>query len=280
MKKLFTLLTLTGLFAVAHAEVVKNPDANTLWLENGKNIVTSPKNTYKDYNWWLNKVKLTPHQQKGFVIEGSGTIGVYVRSSKEYSWLCLDIASVDKLGKGYHALSVLPAAKTKNYGTVSRIPRGTYYFSLANSPEMKDKATSKFMRMDISGAKLHFNSVSMVKAPPCIPTVEPATVKKGDTVTVRCKLAKKPQYVELKFYQAYTMPNLKPAKDIKRCEAKEIPGSNGLEWTFSFPYNGFVGATRGREKNGFKSGEVLLQIILEDEEKVSDLFFFLPNTFQ
>ena len=280
MKKLFTLLTLTGLFAVAHAEVVKNPDANTLWLENGKNIVTSPKNTYKDYNWWLNKVKLTPHPQKGFVIEGSGTIGVYVRSSKEYSWLCLDIASVDKLGKGYHALSVLPAAKTKNYGTVSRIPRGTYYFSLANSPEMKDKATSKFMRMDISGAKLHFNSVSMVKAPPCIPTVEPATVKKGDTVTVRCKLAKKPQYVELKFYQAYTMPNLKPAKDIKRCEAKEIPGSNGLEWTFSFPYNGFVGATRGREKNGFKSGEVLLQIILEDEEKVSDLFFFLPNTFQ
>jgi hypothetical protein len=280
MKKLFTLLTLTGLFAAAHAEVVKNPDANTLWLENGKNIVTSPKNTYKDYNWWLNKVKLTPHQQKGFVIEGSGTIGVYVRSSKEYSWLCLDIASVDKLGKGYHALSVLPAAKTQNYGVVSRIPRGTYYHSLAASPEMKDKASSKFMRMDISSAKIHFNSVSMVKAPPCIPTVEPATVKKCDTVTVRCKLAKKPQYVELKFYQAYTMPNLKPAKDMKRCEAKEVPGSNGLEWTFSFPYQGFVGATRGREKNGFKSGEVLLQIILEDDEKVSDLFFFLPNTFQ
>ena len=280
MKKLFSLLTLTGMFAIAHADVIKNPDPNTLWLENGKNIVTSPKNTYKDYNWWLNKVKLTPHPQKGFVIEGSGTIGVYVRSSKEYSWLCLDIASVDKLGKGYHALSVLPAAKTQNYGVVSRIPRGTYYFSLANSPEMKDKATSKFMRMDFSGAKIHFNSVSMIKAPPCIPTVEPAAVKKGDTVTIRCKTTKKAQYVEFKFYQTYTMPNLKPAKDIKRCEAKEVPGSNGTEWTYTFTYNGFAGATWGRDKKGFKKGEVMLQIILETEEEVTDNFFFLPNTFQ
>lgn len=280
MKKAFLFLALTGIFAAANAEVIKNPDSGTLWLENGKNIKIADKNTSKDFVWRKTKLKITSHPEKGFVMEGNGNTGMYIPSSTAYPWLCLDIASVERIGNGYHGLSIVPASKMRASAVVSRILRGTYYYSLAKAPGISAKPRSKYMRLDLHNAKLHINSISMLKTPPCLPIVTPAAVKKGDTVTVRCKLNKKPQYVEFKFYQTYTMPNLKPSKEVRRCEAKEVPGSNGLEWSYTFPYKGFAGATYGRNKTGFKSGEVLLQIIVEDEEKVADHFFFLPNTFQ
>lgn len=280
MKKSFVLLILTGMIATVNAEVIQNPDSNTLWQENGKNIKTSPKLAYKNFIWNAEKIKITPHEKQGFFLEGNGVTGVYLPSSTQYKWLCLDLASVNRIGNGYHALNMVAAPKLSGYGPVSRIPRGKYYLSVEGTPGLTEKASGRYMRMTISNAKLHVNSVSMIKTPPCLPEVTPANVKKGDTVTIHCKTVQKAQYVEFKFYQTYTMPNLKPAKDIKRCEAKEVPGSNGTEWTYTFSYNGFAGAARGRDKNGFKKGEVLLQIILETEEEVTDNFFFLPNTFQ
>ena len=274
----FTAVFAAG--AMLCADVIKNPDGNTLWLENGKNIAVSPENTFKSFVWRSAKIKITPHEKHGFMLEGTGTTGVYILSSSQYPWLCLDIDSAERTEDGYYALNLVAAPKTGSYGSVSRIPRGKYYFSVSGTPGLNDKPAARYMRLDLSRAKIHVNSLTMLKTPPCLPEVTPSNVKKGDTVEVRCKLTKKAQQVEFKFYQSYTMPNLKPSKEIKRCEAKEVPGSSGLEWSFTFPYQGFAGAAWGRDKKGFKKGEVLLQIMVETEDEVTDHFFFLPNTFQ
>ena len=251
------------------AEIVERPDADTLWIENGKALSVADK---PGILTWQKKDKLAlASLDNGFLMEGNGSTGIYIPVSKEFPWLCINVVSAERIGTGYHAFSINPNLDIGICSVVSRIPRGIYCIPLAAAPKLTEKVRNHYFRLDVNNAKIHFSSIAMVKEPPCTVTVKPVSVKKGDEVTITCRTRSKAQYVELKFYQTYTMPNLRIADDVKRCLAKAVSGSDGKEWTFSFKYEGFKG---GRLKEGetWRRGSILLETVVETDNEVVSCF--------
>ena len=188
MRKVFMTLAATAFAAVLSAEIVKNPDPNTLWIENGKNIKTAAR--HGSLVWGLgNKLKATA-ADKGFTFGPGGTVGIYIPIAKPYPWFCAKINTVERIGNNYHAFNINTNVGIGGHSVVSKIPRGTYCINMEDSKRLKEKAALNYMRMDIHSANITFESIGMFKEPFCVVSLGKAPIKKGTNVKVHIKTRK------------------------------------------------------------------------------------------
>lgn len=271
MNKIFTTLAAAAFCAVLSAEIVKNPDPNTLWIENGKNVKTAAKQG--DLIWGLGGKTTVTSLDKGFKINNSGNLGIYVPVSKQYPWLCYEIKSAERITGGYHALTMNPALDIGIFSVVSRIPKGTYCIALDSSTKLKEKTRWNYMRLDIHNANVVVNYIGMFKEPPCALSLGKELIKKGSDVKIEIKTKEPAEMVQLKFYKAYTMPAIQVIPNVKRYLAKPVDGTDNKEWTFSFPYNGFKGVDG-------KIGTVVIEAVVETKDDVHSYIFFNQVPFE
>lgn len=271
MKKLTTLLAAASVFAAVQAEIVKNPDPNTSWIETGKNIKFADRQG--EFVWGTGgKLKITS-LENGFQIGSSGNLGIYVPVSTQYPWFCMKIRGVERVGSGYHALATNLALDIGVFSVVSRIPKGVYCVPMSASPKLKEKPRFNYMRLDFHNANITFDYIGMFKEPPCEVSLGNDPVKKGSNVTVTIKTKEPAEMVQLKFYKAYTMPAITVIPNVKRYLAKPVEGKDSKEWTFQFPYNGFKGVDG-------KKGSVIIEAVVETKEEVQSYFFFNQVPFE
>lgn len=271
MKKIFMTLAAAAFAATLSAEIVKNPDPNTLWIENGKNIKSAPR--HGNLRWGTGgKIKVTA-LDKGFKFGPGGTVGIYIPVSKQYPWFCAKVRSVERIGNTYHSLSMNLNLDIGVYSVVSKIPRATYCINLADSRKLKDKAFLNYMRMDIHSGNITFDSIGMFKEPFCVVSLGNAPIKKGTKVKVTIKTQKPAEMVQLKFYKSYTMPAINVIPNVKRYLAKPVAGKGNKEWIFEFPYNGFKGVDG-------KKGSIAIEALVETKEDMESYIFFNQVPFE
>ena len=271
MRKVFMTLAATAFAAVLSAEIVKNPDPNTLWIENGKNIKTAAR--HGSLVWGLgNKLKATA-ADKVFTFGPGGTVGIYIPIAKPYPWFCAKINTVERIGNNYHAFNINTNVGIGGHSVVSKIPRGTYCINMEDSKRLKEKAALNYMRMDIHSANITFESIGMFKEPFCVVSLGKAPIKKGTNVKVHIKTRKPVEMVQLKFYKAYTMPTINVIPNVKRYIAKPVEGKDNQEWIFEFPYNGFKGVDG-------KTGSIVIEALVETKEDMESYIFFNQVPFE
>ena len=89
-----TVLLLCGVFPMPlGAEMVRNPDPNTLWCEDGREIAQSPR---PSRNGWLNtQVTASPREEGGFTLTSTDARqkagGLYVAVDPAYPYLVYEI---------------------------------------------------------------------------------------------------------------------------------------------------------------------------------------------
>ena len=271
MKKVWMTFAAAAVAATLSAEIVKNPDPNTLWIENGKNIKSAVN--HGSLVWGTGgKIKVTA-LDKGFTFGPGGTLGIYIPVSKQYPWFCAKVKSAERIGDKYHALGFNTNLNVGLYTVVSTIPRGTYCIDLSGSNKLTDKAYLNYMRMDIHSGNITFDYIGMFKEPPCVLSLGNAPIKKGATVKVTIKTAQPAEMVQLKFYKAYTMPAINVKPGVKRYLAKPVEGKDNKEWTFEFPYNGFKGVDG-------KKGSIVIEALVETKEDMESYIFFNQVPFE
>jgi hypothetical protein len=206
-----TALTLAAVLSagVLCAESINNPDENTLWLEDGKDIKTASGITA---NAWNSDLKYTSLEGgKGFQVETVDKVvgGKYIGVSAEYPWLVYEITNVEIIPKKYVGLSM--GISGFACGTVLKVPAGIYAFNIYDNSTVPAKGQAH-CRIDQYGLKLTYAYMKMVKEPENYIKIdsEAFAAKKayatGDKLKFTVKLKDPAADVMLSFFHSYTMP--------------------------------------------------------------------------
>jgi len=147
------------------AEFVAKPDANTLWLEDGRDIqVGTPSDSKK----WRSSLAVAALPEGGFSLgwksdtERSG--GRYVPVSSEYPYLVFEITGFEFVGKqGYRGFSVFVAGGS--IGMEGNLQKGVYQVDARG-------VSGDFLRFYVYGADIHFKYLEMVKRPDTLVTIQ------------------------------------------------------------------------------------------------------------
>jgi hypothetical protein len=112
-----------------HAEIVKNPDPDTLWQENGTNMKFSTKAYSGD---WLNaRCRITP-ENNGFLLEpkdgSKAYTGICVPISPEFPCLEFDLEIVEKRSGFYFLTDAVNLGPRDSLGKAAR--SGRYYYNI------------------------------------------------------------------------------------------------------------------------------------------------------
>ena len=202
------LLTLSFIVAAAlsFAEMKLNPDSNTLWIEDGKDIKTSTNN----YSYGFNNTDIivTSNPDGGFYMEqkkqGKPRSGRMVSISPEYPYLVYEIDSLEQK-PGYHALW-MPLIGSGMMVMEGNPQKGVFAINVYENSKLDLKKKQSPMSFDIHGLKVGFKYVKMVKTPDYYIKVEsPAFAKKkycapGDKVKFTVFLKEEAEDVSLTFY--------------------------------------------------------------------------------
>ena len=198
----------------ARADIIANPDANTLWREDGNSAPAGATPATGHWNGPLDISASNGALQLNATDSKKYSIGRYVKINPGFPYLVFHIISFVPQ-PGYHAFNFGLTTGTDNPGLmlVSQINPGTYVFDL--SKYLPDSPATGYLRFDLYNGKLALSDLSMVKAPPNrIEITSPAFAKKGyidlgDDITFTVHLEKKAEDASLTFYDSYTMPQLK-----------------------------------------------------------------------
>jgi hypothetical protein len=198
----------------AKADIIANPDANTLWREDGNSAPTGQNPAADHWNGSLDISASNGALQLNATDSKKYSIGRYVKINPDFPYLVFHIQSFVPQS-GYHAFNFgLTVGKDNpELMLVSQINPGTYVFDL--SKYLPDSLATGYLRFDLYNGTLALSDLSMVKAPPDrIEITSPAFAKKGyidlgDDITFTVYLQKKTEDASLTFYDSYTMPQLK-----------------------------------------------------------------------
>lgn len=263
MKKTLIALTVGALAFGAYAEFKKNPDANTLWVEEGGNTAYG-KNAGKE--WRTNNGEIVPVKDaKNMVFGGAKDLGRYVPVSPDYPYFIVKVKSNDLKPKSYNAFSAsLPGIPMFN--VVTKVPAGTYV--VKHSMNLK---RDQFLRLDYFGKRITIEKMGMVKVPEVAVDMAPAALQKGDELTVTVTLQKEADAVDIKFHKAYTMPKIK----LNGKDAYEMTGdASGKVWTFKVKYDNFTGFKPGEK---LKKTNIIFAIEVIRGDKTE--YVYAPSTF-
>lgn len=188
-----------ALFAEFHVK----PDANTLWLEDGKAIS----------GWRDDQIAFTPADPgPGFTVTSTDykkyAGGRRTPVNADYPWVVYEITAV------------LPNAKYVSramgyngcfHGQVSNLQPGIFVWNIyAENPKLPASGGA-FLSLYAHGHTAEFKYLKAVKLPDqyiVVSTPDPAAVNPGDTVKFSVHLARPAEDVSLQFYDSYTMPRL------------------------------------------------------------------------
>ena len=210
--KLLFMIAVVLTASLARAEFKHKPDANTLWIEDGKNIKTA--NTNFGNGWNDTDIAVSPNPDGGFFMEqkkqGKPRTGRMVPVSPEYPYIVYEINELE-MKKGYHALwlPLLGSAMTVMQGNVQK---GVFAINYYENSKLKPNAKQSFLGMDIHGLKVGFKYIKAVKFPDYYIKVEsPAFAEKkycgpGDTVKFTVYLKEEAEDVSLQFFQSTVLP--------------------------------------------------------------------------
>ena len=229
MKKLlFSVLSLSA--SMVFAEMKLNPDPNTLWIEDGKNIQTATNN----YSYGFNNTDLivTPNPAGGFYMEqkqqGKPRSGRKVNISPEYPYIVYEITELE-LKPGYHALW-MPMLGNASMVLEGNPQKGMFAINYYENSKLKPGQKSENMIFDIHGLKVGFKYVKVVKVPDYYIKVEsPAFASKkhcapGDKVRFTVYLKEEAEDVSLTFYTRIVTPlNINGSSKLQLYPVNENP---------------------------------------------------------
>ncbi len=155
------------------AELLKNPDPNTLWIENGKNIRTDAKNGFNNA-WYSNpsdpkcaKIESMPDGNGFSLSVPSGKLGqtyLAVPASPDYPYLTFRISAIEYF-PGYRGWTCQISRTGFSVGQTSSPKPGIFTFNVyENAPENSSKGFN-YIRIYNNGMKTVFSGIKMVKKP-------------------------------------------------------------------------------------------------------------------
>ena len=251
MKKCI-ILAILAISGIILAEIKNKPDENTLWLEDGKNIVTSEV-TGKGWignadGSGVKRLQITPREDKGFDFHASDASGKkthhYAPRNPEYRYLVCDIDSLE-MHKGYHNWTLQLDNAGITWGEGGSLYPGIYIFDMfAGRPKEKANQKSESIFIYVYSATLHFNEIKIVKKPDVLIEITEKEGKKnftiGDTLCFKVTLKEESEDVSLQLFNSYTHSQyllngvqkiqLKPTDDAQLVWTAEVKVEN-----FKFP---------------------------------------------
>jgi ASC-1-like (ASCH) protein len=251
MKKVifaFTLLYAASIFA----EYKYKPDANTLWIEDGKDIKVSPKTSAKG---WLNKnleVKELP-DGKGFCMTSYDYKkylgGRRLPVSKDYPYLVYEITGI-KITKKYKSEAIF-FPKSIGCRLVANMQKGIFVSEINCA-----KDHTQFLRIHLHGHTAEFKYMKAVKVPDQYITVQTPNkeIKPGDKIKFTVHLKEEAEDVTLRFYDSYCMPQLK-INGMDKLQLKPEDEA-GKIWSIE------ISLKRLGKKNKYKTGKILMKAVI------------------
>jgi hypothetical protein len=205
-QNLFLAVMFLFFFGVAgEGMVVYNPDENTLWIEDGKDVEQGTGSSDKHWSEGL-EMEST---EKGLRVKSPSSekhgSGRYLKLSPEYPYLVWEITEVN-YGKGYRGLGFYFPSGV--FGFVSHIYPGIFVANPFLS--QKDlKEGTKFCRIYLYNTEIYLKYIKMVKSPENLIDISSPVLKdkgyveNGDELTFRIILKKPCEDVTLTFYHSY-----------------------------------------------------------------------------
>jgi len=261
-------------YADVNAEMVANPDDNTLWVENGKDIKNGQAASSADY--WSTGVKLLPNPEgEGFIIDSNSDIdkktatGRYVRVAPDYPWLTWEIATVVPIKNKY--LGMMLAAIIKDAPVsefAGNIPSGIFAENINDCGGVPQEGLC-YLSMYAYNSKINIKYLKLVKKPDYYvemksdTTAQKQKIELGDNVTFKVYLKEPAEDVSLRFYHAYTMPQLS-VNGEQALQLKSEEGSDGKIWSSMISLKSISG-----DNKLLKPGQLLIKtVILGGQVKV------------
>ena len=200
MIKRFVIITLGTIFSLQSSQL-KNPDANTLWLEDGKDIKTSSKSEF--YRWRSMGLEIQS-ASSGKGVSFCARDGKHrkaltgIKFSPEYPYLIFRISNLEML-RGYRnwTLSINGWFSSVQAATPQK---GIYVYDLfQNLPEKETSNLNRYLTFYLYNLKMELEYLKIVKNPPYSVKVECADseIKPGSKVKLTAYLEKEAEDVSI-----------------------------------------------------------------------------------
>jgi len=258
MKKQIVLSLLT-VSALLSADIVKNPDAGTLWKEDGRNV---------DKNWQEGikgqHTRTSDGKTFSFECTKKGNTGhrdfIKVPVSPEYPWLVFRLDSV-KANQGYRTWSVrIRALDTFAAGQTSTQEPGIFAFNVWEGARLKTVPKAAEIFFYNYTLKLTFSELKMVKKPDNFIFAESPAFKEkgafgpGDKIRFTVTLKEPAEDVSVRLIH----PDLLFAAKLNGMDKLQLKPADDTQkvWTAEFDVKS-LGPVRKRKD--FKRNEILIR---------------------
>lgn len=202
MIKILTIIMLFAIYSVQSAQL-QNPDADTLWMENGKDIKLSSKSEF--YCWRSMGVEiLSGTDGKGFSFyakDGKHRKAVTgIKFSPQYPYLTFRIRNFE-MRQGYRNWTLLINGWFSSVQAATP-QKGIYVYDLfQNLPEKEASNLNRFLTFYLYNLKMDLEYLKIVKNPPYSVKAECADkeIKPGSKVKFTAYLEKEAEDVSISF---------------------------------------------------------------------------------
>ena len=208
---------------IVQAKQIENPDANTLWMEDGKEIELSKGPTFKKWMALPGKrvLEFTSKQDgKSFSLLAKDAAGrktvTRIKLSKEYPYLTFRITGFDLL-QGYRnwTFGVDGLMATSQ---VTAPQKGIYVFDLfQNAPEKSAAKKAAYLQIWLYNLRMDLDYIKLVKKPDYVVRAEcaDAEIKPGSKVKFIAELEKEAEDVSISLSADYVMTPIKVNNTLK-----------------------------------------------------------------
>ena len=262
--------------ANANAEMIINPDSNTLWVENGRNIRNGTAESSADF--WRAGVKLLPDPAgEGFIIDSNSdadklyNTGRYVKVSPDYPWMVWEITAVTPVPGKYLGLAMPLMADIKDSQMTEfggDIPTGIFVKNI-NDRGQVNQETNSWLSIYGYNSRTNVKYIKLVKKPDYYVEMKSDTaaqkqkIELEDNVTFRVYLKEPAEDVSLRFHHAYRMPQLN-VNGEQAVQLKAEEGSDGKIWSATISLKSISGNYKT-----LKPGQLMIKtVILGGQVKV------------
>jgi len=199
--------------SVSSADIVANPDSNTLWREDGLNASMGADSSADHWKSGGLEVKAADGKMQFNAPDAvKVNTGRYVQAGATYPYLVFQIHDFKPL-PGYHGFTIFLSNQSSSLSLVSQINPGIYTLDLGSF--LPASPATSFLSLYLYDGQLTLSDLSMVKSPDnFISIISPKMKEKGfleigDEVTFTVTMKDAAEDVSLNFFDSYTLPQLK-----------------------------------------------------------------------
>ncbi len=210
---LFLVIPIALCAGISRADIVANPDSNTLWREDGS---SAPTGADSSADHWRNDGLDVKAAEGNLQFNAPDAVkvstGRYVQAGATYPYMVFQIHDFKPL-PGYHGFTIFLSNQSPSLSLVSQINPGIYTLDLRSF--LPASPATSFMSLYLYNGQLTLSELSMVKLPDnFISTTSPKMKEKGflgigDDVTFTVTMKDAAEDVSLNFFDSYGMPQLK-----------------------------------------------------------------------